>query len=117
MSKKIEFGMWGEQLAHRYLKEKGYKILFRNWRSRKAEVDLIAYFEHRIIFIEVKTRENTNYGEIISFITNKKIALLRQAIEDFLNKYNLDLEAQIDIVCIEGDKNKYNIEWIEHAID
>lgn len=113
---KQELGQWGEKLAHFYLRKKDYIILHRNWRSRKAEVDLIAYHNHKIIFVEVKTRANTLYGEIISFISNKKISLLRQAAEDYLKHYDLDLEAQIDIFCVKGDRQKYTIEWIPAGI-
>jgi len=111
-----EYGEWGEKLAHYYLQQQGYIILHRNWRSKKAEVDLIAFHNNRIVFIEVKTRANTLHGELISFITNKKINLLRQAIEDYLNIYNLDFEAQIDIFCIEGDRANYKIDWIPNSI-
>lgn len=113
---KQEYGQWGEKLAHYYLKDKGYIILHRNWRSKKAEVDLIAYHNKRIICIEVKTRANTLYGEIISFVSNKKIELLKQAVEDYLHLYNLDLEAQIDIFCVEGDRTNYKIDWIPDGI-
>lgn len=115
MNKK-ELGEWGEKLAHYYLRQKGYKILHRNWRSRRAEVDLIAYYDKRIVFIEVKTRANTLYGEIISFVSNKKISLLRQAAEDYLNAFDLDLEAQIDVFCVEGDRSGYSVDWIPRAI-
>ncbi len=113
---KQELGQWGEKLAHYYLKQHNYIVLHRNWRSKKAEIDLIAYHNNRIIFIEVKTRANTLFGEIISFISNKKIELLKQAIEDYLNIYDLDLEAQIDLFCIEGDRSKYKIDWIADGI-
>lgn len=112
----LELGQWGEKLAHYTLRKEGYIILFRNWRSRKAEIDLIAYHEKKIIFIEVKTRANTLYGELISFVSNKKIEMIRQAAEDFLNQYNLDLEAQIDVFCVEGDRSNYKTEWIPEAV-
>lgn len=110
------FGKWGEKLAHYHLQKQGYIILHRNWRSRKAEVDLIAFHNNKIVFIEVKTRANTLHGEIISFISNKKIELLRQAIEDYLHRYNLNLEAQIDIFCVEGDRSNYKIDWIPSGV-
>ncbi|MGB0427567.1 MAG: YraN family protein [Flavobacteriales bacterium] len=114
--KQHDLGKWGEQLAHQFLTTKGYVILFRNWRSKKAEVDLIAFYKNRIILVEVKTRSNTLYGEPIQSISNKKIELLRQAAEDFLNQYNLENEIQIDVFGIDGDERAYQIEWISDAI-
>ena len=48
----------GEQAAARYLRQHGYRILQRGYRNPFGEVDLIALFERRIIFIEVKTRSS-----------------------------------------------------------
>ena len=42
--------------------------------------------------------------------------MIRQGAEDFLNQYNLDLEAQIDVFCVEGDRSNYKTEWIPAAI-
>ena len=52
----LELGQWGEKLAHYTLQKEGYIILYRNWRSRKAEIDLIAYHDNKIVFIEVKNK-------------------------------------------------------------
>ena len=63
MSKNNELGLEGEKLATDFLKSKGYKIIENNYRYRRAEIDIIAVHKGTLIFVEVKTRSNFNYGE------------------------------------------------------
>ena len=66
-------GNKGEDIANKFLIKKGYKILERNFRFSKGEIDIIAQDKNEIIFIEVKTRRNMNYGNPIDSVTiNKK---------------------------------------------
>ena len=57
-------GRRGEDLAHRYLRSKGYTIVARNYRlaSGDAEVDLIAWDKETLVFVEVKTRASAEFG-------------------------------------------------------
>jgi len=52
----FDLGKKGEDLAADYLRKKGYRILKRNWRSGRNEVDIIADNNEYIVFVEVKTR-------------------------------------------------------------
>lgn len=51
----IQKGKEGEKKAEDYLKEQGYRILYRNWRTRRGEIDLIAEKDGTLVFVEVKT--------------------------------------------------------------
>ena len=55
-TKKI--GDKGEERAVRFLEQKGYEIIERNWRTRSGELDIIAYKNETIVFFEVKTFTN-----------------------------------------------------------
>ena len=57
-----ELGKKGEQLAVDFLQKKGYTILDRNWRFKKAEVDIIAQKEQILAIVEVKTRSSNYFG-------------------------------------------------------
>ena len=59
--KKIR-GKKGEDLACRYLKEQGYRILDRNVRYKMGEIDIVAQIDDTICFVEVKARTRTDYG-------------------------------------------------------
>ena len=51
-----ELGKKGELFAVQYLQKKGYRILERNWRYLKAEIDIIALFENTVVIVEVKNK-------------------------------------------------------------
>ena len=57
-----ELGKEGETRAVEFLWKKGYRILERNFRTKRGEIDIIARNRKEIIFVEVKTRKNLDYG-------------------------------------------------------
>lgn len=73
MNEKQVNGKTGETIASEYLEEIGYKLLYKNFRCRQGEIDLIAKDKDEIVFIEVKTRRNTNYGEAKEAVNKEKI--------------------------------------------
>lgn len=58
-----ELGKWGEDLAAEYLECKGYTIIERDWKSGRRDLDIIAQDGEVIVFVEVKTRRNSLYGQ------------------------------------------------------
>ena len=58
-----EIGEFGERVACEYLEDKGYDILKRNFRVKTGEIDIIAKDDECTVFVEVKTRQNNNFGE------------------------------------------------------
>lgn len=78
MNHRIELGKFGEDFACQYLLKQGYKILYRNFRCRMGEIDIIAVKNSVLSFIEVKTRRRSNstYGmprEAVNQAKQKKI--------------------------------------------
>ena len=63
----------GEVAAREYLKDKGYQILEENFSGRMGEIDLIAKKGDTIVFVEVKARENVDFGYPIESITPQKV--------------------------------------------
>jgi len=60
---KQSIGKLGEDIACLYLEKNNYKIIKRNFRCKQGELDIIAFnLKKELIFIEVKTRNNINYG-------------------------------------------------------
>jgi putative endonuclease len=66
-----ELGQFGENLAEKHLKEKGFEIVDRNFRSGKLEIDLIAKHSNKLVVIEVKTRNTAEIGEPWMAVTKK----------------------------------------------
>ncbi|SDX60657.1 putative endonuclease [Lutibacter oricola] len=110
-----ELGEKGEQLAVEFLQKKGYKILERNWRFKKAEVDIIALKDDILIPVEVKTRTSNYFGNPQDFVNQKKIQLLVEAINEYIISKDLDVEVRFDIVAIIQNKNITKIEHLEDA--
>lgn len=78
-------GKYGEDFACRYLQNKGYKILTRNFRChRYGEIDIIAEKKGCISFIEVKTRASTRFGRPIEAVTLAKQRKIHRCAEYYL---------------------------------
>ena len=59
-----ELGRFGEKAAATFLKKKGYRILEANFRAGKNEIDIIASRKNEIVFVEVKTRTLSSFGDL-----------------------------------------------------
>jgi putative endonuclease len=60
---RVALGRWGEDLAVEHLCADGFEVLARNWRCREGELDVVARDRTVIVFVEVKTRSGTAFGE------------------------------------------------------
>ena len=99
-------GDLGEEMAYKYLLDKGYTILHRNWRHKNWETDIIASKNTSIHFIEVKTRRTTTFGHPEEDVSRKKVKNLMGAAEEFLLLYPHWKLIQFDILSITIEKNK-----------
>ena len=85
MMSRNELGKIGEQLAARYLRNNGYKILSQNFRmGRYGEIDIIADKEGVLTFIEVKTRTSKRFGSPAESVTYDKQRKIRRVAEYYL---------------------------------
>jgi putative endonuclease len=100
-------GKKGEDAAAEYLENKGITILERNYHFEQAEVDIVAYNGSQIIFVEVKTRSNTFFGEPEDSVTLKKKKSLYKVAEAWLYERKMDgAPVRFDIVSIVMAENK-----------
>ncbi|KKQ72247.1 MAG: hypothetical protein UT33_C0005G0167 [Candidatus Peregrinibacteria bacterium GW2011_GWC2_39_14] len=97
----------GEDIAEKYLISRGYKVLCRNFRKRVGEIDLIAEFCGKIIFIEVKTRKSEIFGEPEDSISKNKTRKIFHTGTTFMRDNGLKNAFQIDVVSIK--LNEYNV--------
>ncbi|WP_248875382.1 YraN family protein [Epilithonimonas zeae] len=110
-----EFGKIAEDLAVDFLIKNQYKILARNFRYLKAEVDIIAEKENQIVIVEVKARNTDAFLEPQEAVNKKKIKLLISASNYFIEENNIDKEVRFDIISVLPNKQK-TLE-IHHIID
>lgn len=100
-------GNQGEEIASKFLQEKGYKILQRNFHSRFGEIDIIAQEGNTLVFVEVKTRWGQSFGLPEESITPWKIRSIIKTGQYFkLLHPNLSDSLRIDAVVIEMEGEK-----------
>lgn len=100
MARHNDIGLQGEKLARQHLEEKGYRIIVSNWRHGRGEVDLIATFQDILVFVEVKTRSHTSYGQPDEFVGPKKEQMLAAAACAYIEQVNFQGEIRFDILSI-----------------
>ena len=98
---KRSIGAQGEQLAVKFLKKNGYKILQRNYRCKTGEIDIVGYDRGTITFIEVKTRFSEVYGPPELAVTDgKKRQIIKVALHYVAEKKIEGFDLRFDVVSI-----------------
>ncbi|MCU4163910.1 YraN family protein [Carboxylicivirga caseinilyticus] len=110
-----ELGKVGEEVAARYLAEKGFVIVERNWRYNKKELDLIAYDDNQLVIIEVKTRTSDGWEHPKEAITTSKIRFIVEATEAYIIENDIDNEVRFDVVTVIPDNGDWEIEYLKEA--
>lgn len=100
MFKHKETGIKGEQIAVNFLLKKGYSIVVCNWRYGKKEVDIIAQKDDMLVFVEVKTRRNFDFGFPEEAVNAKKQAFLKAAATAYIDSHPEHINIRFDIISI-----------------
>ncbi len=115
MEKNI-FGKAGEIVATQYLKKQKYKILERNYKNTIGEIDIIAKKKGVIIFVEVKTRLSSAFGDPLEAIDDIKQMKIRNVASMYLkSKGLLDSPCRFDAISVLGTIDDPEIRHIEDA--
>ncbi len=116
MNRKQFLGRYGEERAADYLKDLGYEIVERNWRSRIGEIDLIANENGRIVFVEVKTRSGSDFGHPFEAITLEKVARMRRLAADWCAvKQVSGIKVRLDAIAVLVNGGKVSIEHLKQV--
>jgi putative endonuclease len=100
MSKHLQTGKEGEEMAEEWLKEKGYEIVQKNWRYSYYEIDIIASKGGILHFIEVKTRRSLTYGFPEEAVTFAKLTSMMSAGAAYLDLFSDNIRVQYDVLSI-----------------
>ena len=108
-------GKLGEDEAVKYLKKNRYIILERNYNIRGGEIDIIAKKGGYVIFVEVKTRSNDDFGGGLYAVTYKKQQSIIKAARNYILKLG-DVPLRFDVISISGkiSNGKLTVSNIEH---
>lgn len=116
MSTHIETGRSGEAEACRFIQEIGYRILEVNWRYKHLEVDIIAMDQDVLVFIEVKTRRSSRYGQPYEAVNYRKQQQLDRAANLYISYRKYRGEIRFDIISVlYHSANKMEMEHIKDA--
>jgi putative endonuclease len=99
-------GMLGEQAAASYLEQKGHKIVTLNFRFERREVDIISVDKNVLVFTEVKTRANFDFGYPEAAISTKKQEHIKSVAMAFLLDNPSFEQIRFDIISILVNKGK-----------
>jgi putative endonuclease len=110
-----ELGRFGENLAEKHLNAKGFRIIERNFRTGKLEIDIVAEHMKKLVIVEVKTRHTAEIGEPWRAVTKKKQRQLIKAANNYVQTRDVDLETRFDIVSIVHNSYRTSVEHIEDA--
>lgn len=109
-------GILGENIAAEYLQNKNYRILQRNWRYKRVEIDIIASIPETLVFVEVKTRHGNRFGEPENFVDHHKEKNLEKVAEAYLEHSHYEGEIRFDIIAITFyNQTQFEIHHIEDA--
>ena len=107
-------GFKGETLAREHYLQAGYEILETNYRFKRAEIDFIALSrdEKLLVFVEVKARRRTDFGEPETFVSAPQKDRIRAAAEDYIYGINWRKDIRFDIACVDS---RQQVEVFEDA--
>lgn len=99
----VQKGRWAEDLAAAWLEANGHMVLDRNYRFLKAEVDIVAFDQKEIVFVEVRSLKSTLFGRPEETITEAKKRLIYQASEAWLHERRMDgARIRFDVIAVVG---------------
>ena len=116
MFNKKQIGDQGELIAVDLLTSKGYEIIEHNWRFSRAEIDIICKKEDCLVFVEVKTKAYTYFGQPSESVTPRKSKLLMDAANEYMKGKQYAWRFRFDIIGIlMKDEKVYKIDHFEDA--
>lgn len=112
----LDLGRQGERLAVGHLRGKSYRILGKNFHTRRGEIDIIAQQNDQIVFVEVKTARGKTFGAPRCWVDGRKQYRIIRAAAVYLEMKGLhDADCRFDVIAIELDRPKPRLTHIINA--
>ena len=107
-------GQYGEDRAVEWLTARGYRLVERNWRCARGEVDVVAWHGRTLVFIEVKTRAGTATGHPFEAITAAKLTRMRRLVPEWFDAHpEVSARAvRVDVVAVHVDGPRIVVEHL-----
>ncbi|MCJ8499438.1 YraN family protein [Desulfatitalea alkaliphila] len=112
------YGQTGETAAVAFLESRGYTILERNFRTRFAEIDIIARHKGVLVFVEVKARRSRRHGDPKWAVTPTKQRKISMAALTWLKRHGgTQVRARFDVVTVQQLGGRTQVELIPNAFE
>lgn len=108
-------GVWGEEAAARYLTQKGFRLLARNWRKGHWEIDIIAEWFGELVFVEVKSRQTEAVTTALEAVDRSKQQHVIAAAHAYMAYYLLDQPYRFDIITLVGTPAAFELRHYPNA--
>lgn len=112
-----KLGNRGEDLAARFLRRKGYRVLRRNYSTQAGEIDIIARDGDTVVFVEVKARTGNLFGEPEEAVNARKRNKIRKVALGYMSSLKKEPRARFDIVCVYIRDGKKTVEHLKDAFE
>ena len=114
----LSLGIKAEEKAEAFLKNNGYKILERNYKTKLGEIDIIAKDKESLCFVEVKCRSSNRFGSGFEAVSGLKQRQISKTALGYLKENNLlDKKARFDVVSLDYSGSPGKIELIKDAFE
>lgn len=118
MKNTTEIGRKAEGLVCRYLEQKGYTVMHRNFMCSCGEIDIVAEDDDTILLVEVRLRKKGGLVSGAESISAQKAETMRRCAFEYCRRARMPgFNLRIDVAQVEYDDNDYNIEYFENALD
>ena len=114
MGLKQQAGAIAEQQASRFLQQQGLTELEKNYRCRLGELDLVMQDQETLVFVEVRQRQDTRFGNALESIDKRKQYRIRKAAAHYLLHHDWAGPCRFDAVGIDGTGK---LHWIPSAFE
>jgi putative endonuclease len=112
-----QVGSKGEDLAVEFLKDRGYGIIGRNYKTPIGELDIIAKDGETLVFVEVKTRSSNAFGYPFEAVGPRKKHKLKNLALLYLKNQKKSCAVRFDVISINLSGTKNEIEHIKDAFE
>ncbi len=106
-----------EKVARHHLQQQGLKFIAQNVNFKGGEIDLIMEDGAQLVFIEVRFRQNNQFGGAAASVAHKKQQRIILAAQLYLQKHfgNNPPSCRFDVVAIDGENNHSQLNWLKNA--
>ncbi len=117
MEQRKQLGKDSEQLACKFLERQGYRLVQRNFHSKWGEIDLIMRKGQELVFVEVRSKSNRDYGQPAETVDKNKQEKIRKTAQLYLYQHQemKQCYCRFDVIGVVWQNGLAQIEWLADA--